>query len=396
VKSGQFYAEAANLTNDPYRWYVWQSFGCCCTVACFMIGLINESERLKMPTTSSTLLRNIFFPAQLLEIGRSLWPEGGAHVVQTPILQLIEDYQQQRLHVIDGEQFRLAVEFFAERCQDMQINTFQSFLDSFSLADFGLCGLLMMTAKDLGSLLLVANEFQSVINPAYEFKIEANGQRLLLSLEPLIRFDPYQEFVTEMVVGVFTHVLSLLKVPVSQPIQLTLAHQPFMPIACYQDLPYIQIEFAASKNTVSFALIDLSIPLKTANQSTHHVVRQACLKQLSEPQYQLFCVSTQQVISHLLQEGVTVSVERVASELAVSVRTLSRRLQCEGVRFQRLYTDAVVQFAKQALRQTTQPIELIARRCGFESAASFARAFKRETGMSPMQYRRPQYKQALL
>jgi len=237
-----------------------------------------------MPTTSSTLLRNIFFPAQLLEVGRSLWPEGGAHVVQTPILQLIEDYQQQRLHVIDGEQFRLAVEFFAERCQDMQINTFQAFLDSFSLADFGLCGLLMMTAKDLGSLLLVANEFQSVINPAYEFKIEANGQRLLLSLEPLIRFDPYQEFVTEMVVGVFTHVLSLLKVPVSQPIQLTLAHQPFMPIACYQDLPYIQIEFAASKNTVSFALIDLSIPLKTANQSTHHVVRQACLKQLGEPQ----------------------------------------------------------------------------------------------------------------
>ena len=349
-----------------------------------------------MPTTSSTLLRNIFFPAQLLEIGRSLWPEGGANVAQSAIMQLIDDYQQQRLQMIDGEQFRLAVQFFAERCQALQINTFQAFLDSFSLADFGLFGLLMMTAKDLGGLLLVANEFQAVINPAYEFKIEVKAQRLTLSLEPLIRFDPYQEFITEMVVGVFTHVLSLLKAPVSQPIALTLAHSPFMPLSCYEHLPHIQIEFAASKNTVSFALCDLSIPLKTANQSTHHAMRLACQQQLTEPQYQLFCVSTQQVISHLLQEGVTVSVERVASELAVSVRTLSRRLHCEGVRFQRLYTDAVVQFAKQALRQSAQPIELIARRCGFESAASFARAFKRETGMSPMQYRRPQYKQALL
>lgn len=349
-----------------------------------------------MTTTSSTLLRNIFFPAQLLEIGRSLWPDGGADVAQTAITQLIADYQQQHLTVIDGEQFQLAVRFFAERCQALQINTFQAFLDSFSLADFGLFGLLMMTAKDLGALLLVAHEFQSVINPAFEIKVEIKAQRLLLSLEPLIRFDPYQEFVTEMVVGVFSHVLTLLKVAVSTPIELTLAHQPFMPLACYPQLSQIHITFGASKNTVSFALVDLSIPLKTANQSTHHAMRHACQQQLREPQYQLFSVSTKQVISALLQDGATISVERVAGELAVSVRTLSRRLQCEGVKFQRLYTEAVMQFAKQALRQTNQSVELIARRCGFESAASFARAFKRETGMPPVQYRRPQHKQALL
>ena len=66
-----------------------------------------------MPTTSSTLLRNIFFPAQLLEIGRSLWPEGGANVAQSAIMQLI-----------DGEQFRLACGVgydLVSRCEEVRI-----------------------------------------------------------------------------------------------------------------------------------------------------------------------------------------------------------------------------------------------------------------------------------
>lgn len=43
--------------------------------------------------------------------------------------------------------------------------------------------------------------------------------------------------------------------------------------------------------------------------------------------------------------------------------------------------------AKQQLRQTAEPVQAIAASLGYQSSQAFARAFKRETGLSPQEYR---------
>jgi len=45
--------------------------------------------------------------------------------------------------------------------------------------------------------------------------------------------------------------------------------------------------------------------------------------------------------------------------------------------------------ASRMLRSSTLPVEHIARRCGFSSRSHFSRAFKKHTGLSPAEFRRP-------
>lgn len=80
-------------------------------------------------------------------------------------------------------------------------------------------------------------------------------------------------------------------------------------------------------------------------------------------------------------------VDEVAAALAMSVRTLHRHLAREGTSFQRVKDDLRRDLAVQRLTQTDLPIALIGAELGFDSPASFNRAFRTWTGDTPGAYR---------
>lgn len=81
------------------------------------------------------------------------------------------------------------------------------------------------------------------------------------------------------------------------------------------------------------------------------------------------------------------TIGRVAHNMALSARTLRRRLADEGYNFQQVKNMAREQRAKHCLSRTSMPLSEIALELGFSELSSFSRAFRLWAGMSPQQYR---------
>lgn len=78
----------------------------------------------------------------------------------------------------------------------------------------------------------------------------------------------------------------------------------------------------------------------------------------------------------------------LAKTLCMSGTTLQRRLQAEGVSYQKLKDDFRRDIAIDLLSNEKLPISEVALRTGFQETSAFYRAFKKWTGVNPGAYRR--------
>lgn len=81
------------------------------------------------------------------------------------------------------------------------------------------------------------------------------------------------------------------------------------------------------------------------------------------------------------------SLPRIARDLRLSARTLSRRLRAAGRSFQELLEEARRDNAVSYLVKTDHSIKEIAGRLGYGDPSNFRRAFQRWTGLKPVDYR---------
>jgi len=80
-------------------------------------------------------------------------------------------------------------------------------------------------------------------------------------------------------------------------------------------------------------------------------------------------------------------LDECAASLSLSARTLRRKLQERGLSYQQIIDEVRSGLARTQLLAPRSSVEAVATRLGFSEAASFSRAFKRWTGMSPRQFR---------
>lgn len=132
-------------------------------------------------------------------------------------------------------------------------------------------------------------------------------------------------------------------------------------------------------------ILDYSIPDADPNlmRFLQPVAKKEC-EQLTR--FKSFVQQVENVIDQL-SEADFLNIETVASKLAMSVRTLQRRLSKEGVKFAEMLDTARCDRAKQALQQHDCSISEVAYSLGFSEPSTFHRAFKRWTGETPTAYR---------
>jgi len=93
---------------------------------------------------------------------------------------------------------------------------------------------------------------------------------------------------------------------------------------------------------------------------------------------------TKIILSKLDDEAL--SINKVAKEMAVSVRTLQKRLEEEGVAFSDLHKDIRRMLAQKYLREN-YTVEQITYLLGFSEPSVFRKAFKKWSGVTPREYR---------
>jgi AraC-like DNA-binding protein len=93
---------------------------------------------------------------------------------------------------------------------------------------------------------------------------------------------------------------------------------------------------------------------------------------------------TKIILSKLDDEDL--SIHKVAREMALSVRTLQKRLEDEGVLFSDLHKDIRHRLAQKYLREN-YTVEQITYLLGFSEPSVFRKAFKKWSGVTPREYR---------
>ena len=91
---------------------------------------------------------------------------------------------------------------------------------------------------------------------------------------------------------------------------------------------------------------------------------------------------------HLRVGHTELSIERVASDLNLTKRTLQRRLQDQNTNFAQLRDDLRFHYAIKYLIDDQLSVDRVSRALDFSDRTSFTNAFKRWTGLSPSAFRK--------
>ena len=95
----------------------------------------------------------------------------------------------------------------------------------------------------------------------------------------------------------------------------------------------------------------------------------------------------ERLIQDTLPSGIP-SIHQFGEHLGMSNRTLTLRLRENGVTFRDIIQKTQEQVAIDLLTNTGRSIAEIAFETGFSEQSTFSRAFKRWTGLSPIEYRK--------
>lgn len=132
---------------------------------------------------------------------------------------------------------------------------------------------------------------------------------------------------------------------------------------------------------------DAQTPFLTNNQTMLNIFDSELRKKLESMESSYTASSS--VYTHLmdlLPQGES-SIEVVASRMAMSKRTLQRKLSQEGSSYQTILHNVREELAHYYLKETSLPIAEVSFLLGFQESNSFIRAYSAWTGMSPGQVR---------
>ncbi len=136
-------------------------------------------------------------------------------------------------------------------------------------------------------------------------------------------------------------------------------------------------------NRVTFSAVDAQKPFLTVNHAMWAILEPAFDKRMEDlTQDASFRDRVRAYLLEMLASG-HYSMTYVASELAISNRTLQRRLRQEGTTFQKVLDELREELARHYLSATDYTSAEISFLLGYEEPNSFFRAFRVWTGQTP-------------
>ena len=150
----------------------------------------------------------------------------------------------------------------------------------------------------------------------------------------------------------------------------------------------IPVHFSALIAGYTFPEACLGRPLPRADPRLYAILERHSKRVLASMDLTSTVADRVLTVIEEVRDGHLPSVESVASRLAVSPRTLGRRLEQEGTTYSDLITEWRRRQAQRYLSQADPEIASISARLGYSHPVGFHRAFKRWTGTTPLAYHR--------
>ena len=258
-------------------------------------------------------------------------------------------------------------------------------------ASFNVVSYLLQSAPTLRAALALVQKYQRLISDGGRFQTIAGPQACWVVYHPrqgTLAFSPHQiEAVLAAVVVFARWVTGRPLLP--QAVQFSQARVG--PLAGYREVFQCPVAFEQAFSGVLLANAQLDAPLPQADAqlaAAHHQHAASRLAALSRQDglEQTLRVWLGSQLHDPLQ-GQAPTRAQASELLGLTERTLARRLRAAGVSFSGLLDEVRREAAQQALAQTQRPPMEIAQALGYAEASVFWRAFRRWTGMTPVQWR---------
>ena len=183
----------------------------------------------------------------------------------------------------------------------------------------------------------------------------------------------------------FGHWISGLDIP---PTEVRFQHSAPVDTSEYQRIFRCPVLFDQTDNALVFPKRLLATPLGQADAQVRLMLDAYADRLLGEIQQGHSVLDRARLeLSRQLPE-VGADLQQIAARLALSPRTLQRRLREAGLSFNQLVDETRQQLVLHYLRDPALELAEIAFLVGFSEPGSLARAFRRWTGQSPGEYRR--------
>ncbi len=147
-----------------------------------------------------------------------------------------------------------------------------------------------------------------------------------------------------------------------------------------------EVVFEQDDQGIYFDREILDIPSSHAEPELLRLHEELASQRLARLEKQEVVDDVKRVIAEILEQGQP-DLETIAGRLGTSARNLRARLSDAGTSFNQVLADYRCILAKRLLAQTDESISDVVYLTGFSEPSTFYRAFKRWTGMTPVEYR---------
>ena len=255
-----------------------------------------------------------------------------------------------------------------------------------ALSDMGPHGLALITERTVGDALHKTWEIRDNYNLLLDWEYEISGKVLIHRLRCAEPDPRLRIFLIERGLGTLQAHSEELVGPDIKPLRVLLDYKAPANIEKYKDVFRCPLRFSQPACEIHLTAEWLDHPLETYDPQAVDMLG-ALRTSLHEKLSSGGDIVQDVKMALRRTPGKFPSLEQIADEMAMSSRTLRRKLGQHNLRYQDLLDEERRRVAEDFLLNTTMTVQQIADQCGFTDAQNFSQAFRRWQGMSPSQFR---------
>lgn len=250
----------------------------------------------------------------------------------------------------------------------------------------GIMGYIGLSCDSLGEAFMRFERFHRLVYDGNPAVMNIHGD--VVSLSWGIEHGLPGQLADETAIAAFATIVRQLVNQKLTPTAINFVNPAPADVAVYEDFFGCPVTFGGTLTCVTFPTRYLMLPVAHSDPGLRTLLEnqaEALLRAL--PSNQSFQTELKQALARSLHEGAP-TLEHVAQRLAMSPRTLQRRLADLDLSFQHLLDRTRAELARGYLLEGNLTLSEIALLLGYSEQSAFNRAFKRWTGQTPRSLRR--------
>jgi AraC-like DNA-binding protein len=260
---------------------------------------------------------------------------------------------------------------------------------SLHLSAYGLYGFALMCSPTVRSGFEFAVRYHGLATPIFEIAWEICDGLFVWSFPDEARLSysrPQRSFlIIQQLAQHVTHVKDIARAD-RQPIHMSVALDPLEPHALFEQEFGCPVRFSAERTEITYEMSILDDRPPLTNPVTHAMLRESCEALIGRVPEKSGLAGQ---VSRIFMESAAPfpTMEAVAAKLAMTPRTLRRRLIEEGTSYSSLLDQVRNDLARHYLEANMFTVDDIAGLLGFSEATNFRASFKRWNGLTPAEFR---------